>query len=413
MRSLLSKASVAHSQMLLAAIPKTAMHKCQADAGKDTMCQIWKILAWSMEHLFYGKFPETDDLGNAWPPKSQRALNAGQQLHNGYKGIIFAITGDLEFYQNEMKLAGASHSSMCFNCRANTSDCPHNDYRLGAAWRGTKISHNGCCPTDHVISTVPGVNGYSFHYDCLHILEEGLTGHIIANIMFDMIVRAHFPGASQELRLKALFKRICQEYTELGVDSSNRIRKLGFSHFCNVKDKHGFFPDLSGYKARHIRYLVEPFVEICTEFNDATPYQKHRLDCINQLLHMYEAIEGFGLHLPAKASKAFQKHTNLCLLHYANLAKIYMSENRLQWNTIPKMHYAAHMPDQCAFLNCKFVATYTGETMVGFMSSIAHHCLNGTSPHMVPAKVAWRWRLAMHLRCSHGSFELEASEDED
>lgn len=69
MRSLLSKASVAHSQMLLAAIPKTAMHKCQADAGKDTMCQIWKILAWSMEHLFYGKFQKQTTLEMPGHPK--------------------------------------------------------------------------------------------------------------------------------------------------------------------------------------------------------------------------------------------------------------------------------------------------------------------------------------------------------
>ena len=53
------------------------------------------------------------------------------------------------------------------------------------------------------------------------------------------------------------------------------------------------------------------------------------------------------------------------------------------------------------------------KTMVGFIANLAHACLNGTKPHLVPAKVAWRYRLGMHLRCSHGDFGVLNSDDED
>ena len=69
------------------------------------------------------------------------------------------------------------------------------------------------------------------------------------------------------------------------------------------------------------------------------------------------------------------------------------------------------MPDQFRYLNCRFVSTYSGETMVGFMASLGHSCLNGTPPHLVPTKVAWRFRLGMHLRLSHNC-ELMDSEEE-
>ena len=52
------------------------------------------------------------------------------------------------------------------------------------------VEHAGTCPTDHVISTIPGVVGESFKYDTLHVLEEGLTAHVLANVLFDLVVKA-------------------------------------------------------------------------------------------------------------------------------------------------------------------------------------------------------------------------------
>lgn len=101
------------------------------------------------------------------------------------------------------------------------------------------------------------------------------------------------------------------------------------------------------------------------------------------------------------------------MLHYSKLAKLAISENFLQWNTVHKHHLSCHMVEQFRYLNCKYVATYTGETMVGLMSSLGHACLNGTKPHLVPAKVAWRYRLGMHLRCTHGDFDVGGPDEEE
>ncbi len=70
----------------------------------------------------------------------------------------------------------------------------------------------------------------------------------------------------------------------------------------------------------------------------------------------------------------------MCFCTFSKVFKLALADKYLQWNTVlVKHHLACHMG--------KFVSTYTGETMVGYMASLGHSCLNGTPPHLVPAKV--------------------------
>ena len=400
------------SQLLLVAIPKSAVHKSDIPA-EDTMTCLWSILTWSLSHMFFGKFPERDHLEHEWSPKTPRAKKAGTKLNKeGHCGLVFAISADGEFFQNEFKLQGSSHAQCCWTCGANKSDIPHNDYRQAAKWRDTMKNFKEHSPTEHLITTVPGINGYSFAYDSLHILELGVASHIVANCMFDMVVKSEQPGATQELRLKELNKKVCSLYGELGADSSNQVRRILLSTFCQPKDKYNVFPELTGVKGRQVRYLVPVMLELCQDLLDGSSYRQHRHDCVKALCHLYEVLDSEGLHPGEKASASFKKSIEKCLGHYTKVCKMALSDKFLQWNTVHKHHLACHMPEQFKYLNCKFVSTYTGETMVGFMAALGHSCLNGTPPHLVPAKVAWRYRLGLHLRVTHGDFEVLDSDDE-
>ena len=405
MRSLLSAANVGSSQLLLFAIPKACIHK-SSNLEEDTMHQVWKVLQWSFSYMFFGKHPEKDHLGMKWAPKSWRASKAGAHLsESALHGWLFAITGDGEYFQNEFKLKGASHNDCCFNCSANKSTIPHNDFRATAKWRGTVVRHAGTCPTDHLVSQVPGVVGECFAYDCLHVLEEGVAAHTIANCCFDFVIRPGWPG-TQEDKCKALFHKVLEQYQELGIDSSNRIGMLKASNFCNPKKKYDCFPDLSGFKARQIRYLVPCFLEICKDqVVKGDDYTQHRMKCLENLEGMYSCMEAHHLHMPEHAFQAFKKYTDLCLQHYSRCSKISIKKSLLQWNTIHKHHLSAHLPAQAEFINPRFVTTYSGETMVGLMASLAHSCLNGTAAFLVPEKVCWRFRLGMWLRLANNDGE--------
>ena len=159
------------------------------------------------------------------------ASMAGQPLNGqGLSGLLYAIQGDAEYLQNEFGLKLASHENCCFHCGANRSTRPYNDFRPGASWRGSVISH-----------------GDTFKFDILHVLEEGLAAHCIANCAFDFTFRSDWPG-SHDFRLKTLFGKISTHYNELGILSEHKIRRFPMSAFCNVKAKWDNFPSLSGLK---------------------------------------------------------------------------------------------------------------------------------------------------------------------
>lgn len=412
MRSLLSRQNVATAQLLLLALPKGAISKCPGDPSSSTMHHVWSVIKWSFEAAYFNKFPETDHMGKAWPQYSWRSKMAGQPLNSdGHSALLFAIQGDAEYLQNEYGLTLASHESMCFHCGANRTDCPFNDFRPGALWRGTMVSHAGTCPTEHMVSGIPGVTGDTFKFDILHTLEEGLTAHCLANCAFDWVLRSDWPG-TQDVRLRDLFGKISKHYNELGIDSENRIRRFPLSAFCNVKAKWDNFPSLSGIKAKQCRWLVPVFLEICEEFKDADSYSKHKFQCLKHLNNVYDIMDRAGLHPSTTDAKAFKKSLDNCLLHYSRLSVISMNSGVLMWNTVPKMHWAQHLGLLFRWLNPKFYSCYQGETMVGHMSALGHACLNGTAAHQVPLKVCWRFRLAFHLRNQGSDFAFAASDSD-
>ena len=368
------------------------------------MLNVWQILKWSFEHMFFGKHPEKDHLGKLWKKESSRASLAGTPLTpDRKKGVLWAITGDGEYFQNEFKLAGSSHNQCCFNCDANKSDIPLNDFRATAAWRATVKERKGTTPTTHLVGQIPGVSGNTFTYDVMHILELGVTSHCVANCLFDFIVKdkdSHL-GDTQEVRCKTIFGKILEQYQEQGIEASNRIGKLSLSNFCNPKAKYDSFPDLSGFKARHIRYLLPCVLEICKDRQiKKDEYTLHRVKVLLNLEKVYCIMEQHHLHLPLGAAEAMLKATDLCLQHYVVCSKMMMNKGLLQWNTVHKHHLFAHIPAQAEFLNPRFVSTYSGETMVGFMASLGHACLAGAPAWLVSEKVAWRFRLGIWLRLS-------------
>lgn len=77
------------------------------------------------------------------------------------KAWLLQVSADSESLQHEFKLAGYSHTKMCFSCDADKGSLRRNDYR---------------------VKMIPGFNGHSFHHDTLHNLEEGVASHAVARV---------------------------------------------------------------------------------------------------------------------------------------------------------------------------------------------------------------------------------------
>jgi len=68
---------------------------------RATMAKFWKVLRWSFEALYRGTWPSHDHDGQVL-----HDAKAGQPLAGGYYGVLWALRGDLDYFQNTLNLEG-------------------------------------------------------------------------------------------------------------------------------------------------------------------------------------------------------------------------------------------------------------------------------------------------------------------
>jgi hypothetical protein len=129
-RCLLSKRTVSESQPLITAIPKLAM-------TKKSFKQVMETAAWSWQILFSGVIPKKDQFGN--PVEEFR----GRRMR---RGVLWSITGGLEWFCQEFNFPWPASNMMCPYCRADQmkEDSKNNftDFRPCATWRDTILSNS-------------------------------------------------------------------------------------------------------------------------------------------------------------------------------------------------------------------------------------------------------------------------------
>ena len=188
-RRLLTQRSVGDSQMLLAAVPKAA-------ACKDTWNSIMECLAWSFTSLYAGKTPKKDQYGE--PLEGAR----GKPLR---RGVLWAITGDLEWFASEFNFPWSSSNLLCAYCRADQkkegSEKPFTDCRPTALWRGSilspKLLQEKFC--GHALFKIPACSVLSIKLDVLHVLDLGVSAYLHGSVIIDIMNKCG--GRSRNLAL--------------------------------------------------------------------------------------------------------------------------------------------------------------------------------------------------------------------
>ena len=89
--------------MLISAFPKASL-------TKKTMKQVFSLLAWSFEILFSGVIPKKDLFGN------QMENYRGRRVR---PGVLYSITGDLEWFCQEFDWPYPSSNQLCPYCSAD------------------------------------------------------------------------------------------------------------------------------------------------------------------------------------------------------------------------------------------------------------------------------------------------------
>ena len=67
--------------------------------SEDTRLEIWRMLCWSFYYLSKGKWPDRDWYGRKWDDESAAARSrSGSDLAGGFRAVLYAIKGDLDFF---------------------------------------------------------------------------------------------------------------------------------------------------------------------------------------------------------------------------------------------------------------------------------------------------------------------------
>ena len=162
-RCLLTKRAISESQLMIAAWPKQS-----ATPATGKVFMEW--LAWSFRCLFEGQ-----------TPRKMR------------KGIVWAITGDLEWFASELGYPYSASNLLCGWCLADQKKegtvRPFTDCRKDAKWRSSILTPKELAKKfgGHPLFQVPSV---STLMDVLHVLDLGvaacLHGSALASIMEEL-----------------------------------------------------------------------------------------------------------------------------------------------------------------------------------------------------------------------------------
>ena len=184
-RCLLARRSVSECQLLITAVPKLAM-------GQKTFKQVMATVAWSWTILFEGICPKKDLAGKPTD------LHRGKRLR---RGVLWSITGDLEWFCQEFQFPWSSSNQLCAFCKADQkkTESKHSftDFRPEASWRKTKYSNQELKAKfdNHPLWKAPTVSFLSVRLDWLHTVDLGVAAYFHGSLLYSIM--EELPGTSR------------------------------------------------------------------------------------------------------------------------------------------------------------------------------------------------------------------------
>lgn len=399
--SLLSGLNTLLTHWLLACFPKSC-------GKKETWEVIWKHLLWSFEALANGKHPVTDPDGKPLEKGSPFYASKGQLLHpKGYKGVLWSVIGDMEFFANTLGLPHWASHWPCWECDAqNFTPCAFGKgYKEICLEKQTfeVYSHADCLAdpwSGHALFQLPHVSSKHVRGDPLHILFcKGLYSHLIGGILHYM---CYYEGPKKKVtvkpadRLAVIFTQVQAYYSEQQCQC--RLTNLRLSMFTEPAKPWSKHPvlDCKGGEARHLLPAFTPVIQ--TAFADTMEAcEQHMITAATSLEKLVQLWDDMGT-FPTQGE--YEKGLKLAsaFLHSYNWLNMWsLEKDRNCFNIVAKHHSFIHLVWNAKYLNPKLHWCFRGEDFVGQVSRLTHSVSMGVSSVKLATKVAPKYRLLVHL----------------
>ena len=232
-------------------------------------------------------------------------------------------------------------------------------------------------------------------FDNMHVLDLGVTLHIIANTLFTIVM--DMGKRNREANFDQVWLRLSFIYKEH--DIKPQLTRLRWKQF--VKDPKAPFADYPSSRsatAAEARALLKACVVLAHEHLDDSDEAKFRHGLCQAMADVYVMLEGSRYTIDDH--KALQQHATKVLVYYQWLAKQAMTKGFKRWSVVNKHHFLEHLVAQNEYENTTQYHCYSGEDFVGRMSRLAHMCISGKPIHALTHSFVERYRIAFQLRLS-------------
>lgn len=384
-----SNLSTLFKHWMLASFPKSC-------ATKQTWDVIWTWLHWSFTALAAGKHPSVGPGKEPLEKGSIFAELAGKPLHHkNYKGILWSVIGDHDFFSNTLGLPHWNSKAPCWECDAqNCIPCT-----FGKGYKEICLEKQRFKITSHVRG------------DPLHILFcKGLYGHLIGSILHYCCWKegpGQRPTKKPTERLAVIFNQIQIEYSKQ--DCKNRLTNLKISMFSDAGKPWANWANL-GIKAGESKHLLPALLPVLRKLFEKSnePCEEHMLLAATSLEKLVDLWDQSGTFL---TQREYEKSLHLggtFLNSYSYLNNWSLEKDRKSFHIVPKHHSFLHLLWGAKHLNPRIAWCFAGEDFVGQISKLGHSVSMGVSATRLSLKIAPKYRILIHLHLTRSMKEVEA-----
>jgi hypothetical protein len=383
--SALSNSSTAMSQIMICLFHKLLVSKTP---GRDTMLTFWKHMVWSFKWMMLGLWPDVDANGKPYPRGSLGWDRHHRQkwLAGGWKGVLWCLKGDLEYFALSLGLEHFSSKTPCFLCPCNSSDCPWTDVRPDQAKWVSKVWDKCTWPSGpangrHPVFDIPGMTITNVLPDLLHVKHLGTDSWFYGSVL-TLLVKQMLPGTIS-VNFDQVWQDLRANFSTMGTPC--RYTSMKESMFIASNG----FPKLKGTGSQ-MRYLVKPLAATFAKFMDREN-QEHRQVLLGlKLSSRFEDIlqvHSHEIRLPSAA------HAELLKVAFGfdnivtSLGNKFHARGEQYFNFTIKFHYLLHIAMYSRYINPMAVWCYGGEGFMQVVKKLVISCQTGTKPALVGNKV--------------------------
>lgn len=314
----------------------------------DTDAEAGDVLLWSYKALQNGKWPAEDHRGRKYAADSAEGMLAGQDLADGYCGVLYIEKSDLDFLAKRLGLRHYSAHAPCDLCpctKAGEAALWPSNFGPDSQWI------NALYTPEEWRALYPNVPHWLFsllHFcqlniepDELHIIWLGTAMWCDGSVLWMLVFRVMPDTPSKNMQ--ALWQQISECYAELR--TAVQYTNLSIGSFCDPAKPSGHYPKLKG-KGAEVKHLSAVLCKVWATNMDPDCHE-HRLiaDLLLQQQSFACIIDNHAneLFLPVDQADKLQMHIITFLRLYTELGHIADANGDLLWNVTTKFHWLYHI----------------------------------------------------------------------